>query len=39
MIFVRLFLIFCKIGIFTFGGGYSMESLQSCDRRVRPRLV
>ncbi|MBP5758465.1 MAG: chromate transporter [Bacteroidales bacterium] len=27
MIFVRLFLIFCKIGIFTFGGGYSMVAL------------
>lgn len=27
MIIVRLFLIFCKIGIFTFGGGYSMVAL------------
>ena len=27
MIILRLFLIFCKIGIFTFGGGYSMVAL------------
>lgn len=27
MILLRLFLIFCKIGIFTFGGGYSMVAL------------
>jgi len=27
MLILRLFLIFCKIGIFTFGGGYSMVAL------------
>ena len=31
MIFLQLFLVFSKIGIFNFGGGYAMLSLIQAD--------